>query len=348
MYIDDVDEAFYTDVARFMGFTLVIAILLIAISLYISQSIVSPIKALQNIFRKVESDLDLSTRIHIEGKNELSKLGDDFNNLMITFEDTLATIVEGANELNRKVGNLENLSNHIVGASTRQSEDTVNIAALVEEFSASINTISHDANTMRTLSNESGSQAEEGALTMRQTIANMDQMSEKSTQSSYAVSELDKHSKEIEGIVSVINDVAEQTNLLALNAAIEAARAGDQGRGFAVVADEVRNLAVRTSDSTKQIAQTIQELRAEAEETVGHNESSVSVVNENMTANPFSRRIRPRDAQKISLIDIIEEVSRSLNEQNSANHVWGNAFKPLQIWQATISLFKFKISPRNE
>jgi hypothetical protein len=68
-----------------------------------------------------------------------------------------------------------------------------------------------------------------------------------------AMQSLEVSSNKIAEIVGLIEGIAFQTNLLAINAAVEAARSGEHGRGFAVVAGEVRNLALKSSDSAKDI-----------------------------------------------------------------------------------------------
>lgn len=89
---------------------------------------------------------------------------------------------------------------------------------------------------------------------------------------------LELMTKDVDGVISLLDDVkdiASQTNLLALNAEVEAARAGEAGKGFAVVADDVRNLSQKSdvfsdeiSEITVTVKKTLEEARAIVAEVV--------------------------------------------------------------------------------
>lgn len=75
-------------------------------------------------------------------------------------------------------------------------------------------------------------------------------------------SKVQEKTKETESIVKYIDSVAKNTNMLGLNASIEAARAGAAGKGFTVVASEIQKLAGTSTESAKQIKQTIASIQS--------------------------------------------------------------------------------------
>lgn len=119
-----------------------------------------------------------------------------------------------------------------------------------------------------------------------------------------AMGEINKSSKKIADIITVIDEIAFQTNLLALNAAVEAARAGEHGRGFAVVAAEVRNLAQRSATAAKEIKGLI-------------NESIQRVTDGTELVNQSGKTLEEIVGSVKRVTDIIAEISAASQEQAS-------------------------------
>lgn len=95
------------------------------------------------------------------------------------------------------------------------------------------------------------------------------------------VTGLTEAADKVRAVLDFIEEIAARTNLLALNATIEAARAGAAGRGFAVVAGEVKTLAEQTQKATRDIAETLTDIRgaaATAVEAVAHIEDTMTTI----------------------------------------------------------------------
>ncbi|MBB1311840.1 MULTISPECIES: methyl-accepting chemotaxis protein [unclassified Pseudoalteromonas] len=143
-----------------------------------------------------------------------------------------------------------------------------------ESVSAATQALSHNSSELTnsiTIVNAAMLQTSQASTSAEQRLQiatqQIDSLSNSITNVASKLDLLLKSATDIQSITQVIQTIAEQTNLLALNAAIEAARAGEQGRGFAVVADEVRNLANKTNQATKQIAQMLTEINTNSVQT---------------------------------------------------------------------------------
>lgn len=136
---------------------------------------------------------------------------------------------------------------------TRAVEEKVKaITGVLDELSASVDSISGSTQRSTELAQQTQREAGSGEQVLRR--------------SQEAITAIQTSSHEVREIISTITQLASQTNLLAFNAAIEAARAGEHGLGFSVVADEVRKLAEKSAQAASEIANLINQTVARVDE----------------------------------------------------------------------------------
>lgn len=174
-------------------------------------------------------------------------------------------------------------------------------------------------------------------------INNLASSGEKFLQNMHAtMTNIGHSSKEMTGIVGIINEISDQINLLALNASIEAARAGEAGRGFAVVADEVSKLADQTSASVKEISQLIQKSDAEIQtgmsnvnDTVSSMKSIIDGVNE--IREMVEQIDKDMSAQSIANDKLSHETNDAKNRSDEINSAAGEQMNAIQEVVGTIT-----------
>ena len=188
---------------------------------------------------------DLTSAMEGAYQGELETVKTSINGALANLSQTIAAVREAVEAVN-------NGAEEITKGNEDLSQRTSEQAAALEETSASMeemtSTVKQNADNAK--------QANQLAIAARETADKGWAVTKRAVE---AMGEINKSSKKIADIITVIDEIAFQTNLLALNAAVEAARAGEHGRGFAVVAAEVRNLAQRSATAAKEIKGLINE-----------------------------------------------------------------------------------------
>ncbi len=135
-----------------------------------------------------------------------------------------------------------------------------------------------------------------------------------------SMNQLQKNVDSVKEITKTIFSISSQTNLLALNASIESARAGEVGRGFAVVADEIRALSEKTRQETENIAQILDDLEQNANETAKAVARSVEVGNmqEDMITE-VANQFEEMNANVNELVTDIGDIEKMLADLSQAN-----------------------------
>jgi methyl-accepting chemotaxis protein len=217
---------------------------------------------LQNI-----GDLKFDENVYVYSNDEFEDMFKEINYIKKKLSQDFVGLKGGVDDIHNF-----NLKFHEVADKMRNASDSISETVdevangaqhQAEETEGSVNTLTENVETLKSLSQEELSRKDDletavenieksyhELIDVSKRINNVkDSFSEINSQGN----ELAKRVEDIISIVSTVEGIAEQTNLLALNASIEAARAGEQGRGFAVVADEIRQLAENSKDAVTTI-----------------------------------------------------------------------------------------------
>ncbi|MCU1748952.1 methyl-accepting chemotaxis protein [Pseudomonas sp. 6D_7.1_Bac1] len=281
-----------------------------------------------------EGEGDLTKRLTIHGQDEFGALGTSFNRFVERIHTSIREVASATGQVNEVALRVVSASNSSMFNSDQQASRTSSVAAAINQLGAAAQEIAQNAALASQHSSDARSLAEDGQQVVDKTIAAMQQLSVKISDSCGNIETLNSNTVNIGQILEVITSISQQTNLLALNAAIEAARAGEAGRGFAVVADEVRNLAHRTQDSAQQVQKMIEELQVGAREAVAimtdsqrQSESSVGIANQaGERLGSVTQRIGEIDGMNQSVATateeqtaVVESINVDITEINTLN-----------------------------
>lgn len=341
-------------ILKILIFTYAIVLALSAVFVFMfAKHISTPIKLIANTASEIASgNLNISN-LEIKNNDETKILSNAFNhmvkNIQVIIEDiknSSATVFSSSKSLadiseetTRSMNGIKQNVNEIVSSSVMQTEEIQNGFEKITKLATEIELISEFTNEIGKLSNTTNSQVQLGLITITELIDKNNKNNAVIKDMEQIINSIAASSENIGSITNVIKNISEQTNLLALNAAIEAARAGEAGRGFSVVADEIRKLSEKTSTSTIEITNLINEIQKKSDNAV----SSMIEVNDIIeiqkkcvsgTENIFNdistyihqliikiestrKSLKEINENKNNVVTVIENLSSS-SEENSA------------------------------
>lgn len=212
-------------------FSIIAVIIAILLAVFISGSIVNPLKDGVN-FAKELSEGNLMASIDCKTNDEIGDLCNALSEMSNKLKTIVSEIISGADNIASASLQMSSTSQTLSQGSSEQASSAEEVSSSMEEMTANIQQNTDNAKQTEDISTIAVNGIREGNESTEVSVKAMKEIAEK---------------------IKIINDIAFQTNILALNAAVEAARAGEHGKGFAVVAAEVRKLAERSSVAADEI-----------------------------------------------------------------------------------------------
>ncbi|MDV6039282.1 methyl-accepting chemotaxis protein [Bacillus sp. SM-B1] len=323
------------------------------IQFLIVRNALAPLRDLREGLRRVgEGDLNIKLE---ERSDDIGIINSYFNNTIEKFKGIIDKVKQTAEQVSS--------SSQELSVSTKENSMAVQgiVSSIVElragvqlqetavpkyldiiyEMEDRMEEITNTAKQMAKESEGTNHHSVKGNGIIEQTINQMNIIQNAVQDLSSIIYSLEKRSKEISDIVTVITGISNQTNSLALDATIiEALCAEGTGERFVVVADEVRKLAEQTEASAKDIAKLIGETRAGTEEAVVSIQNTLKEVESGMklvessgaffgeiskSAQSVTNQVRVVSSNSSNILQNSQNIVRVVNELSLIANTYANS-----------------------
>ncbi|MCS7281423.1 MAG: methyl-accepting chemotaxis protein [Desulfobacterota bacterium] len=257
--LEEVNSYVKSIAMRISLYGLIVFSVICGIAYFVTESARKTLRLCGPISQKLSkiAEGDLCVVFEKEGTGEIGVIEGSAKKLLESLKDMASGILNTARAAEETVKGVNRSSDMLVLSLQDHSKRLNEIASSADQITQTITEIAKNVS-------KTSDKVRSTVDFLRQGQVNADEMvkavekAEKITEDlSRNIEVLEANVRDIEGILSVIEEITDQTELLSLNAAIEAARAGEFGRGFAVVAQEVKDLSNRASLSTQEIGKII-------------------------------------------------------------------------------------------